>query len=372
MPTVPTPRKGRFWRGTAAAVAVIGLLWLIAANAAGGIDPQHGAAFPLLAISVPAALAMCLTGVALCAVTRQWRLTAAATIVTAIAWPWSTVPLNITGNNAPNGSDTLTLLTFNVRGFEPLKASQPEKVSSSLKFILDTDADIVVVQEASPSFLSFDKYPYTKPLIARLDSMYPYRCHEYHDMVMMSKFPYEVRSDSTRLYAFRAPDNCLVHYSYPIRIFEVTLPGNELMIAATHLQSFGLTMRIDNSRAMKGYDDGRSTRSHLTKAFIQRAEEARTLRNWLDKCLAANVVVMGDFNDVPGSFAWRTIMGSDMRDAFSEAGLGYQHSFRLKNMFVRIDHVLYRGGLTPLSSSTPHAGQSDHYPVVTKFAIKKK
>lgn len=366
-------RNKWFCRASVAA-GVLSLVWYVSSCLSGRVEPCHGFVFPLLALTVPLATLMLLVSVVLCALSRRWVLCAILAAVAALLWPSHTIPLNVLKPCAPapgEATDTLKLMTYNVMGFENLDATVPTE-SETLKYILDTAPDIVVLQEATPSFVAFDRYPHTKPLVERLDSIYPYRCHGYHDMVMFSKYPYEVHSDTTKLYAMGAPDNCMVHYSYPVRFFEMTMPGYDLTIASAHLQSFGLTRRISKQRRVNSFDDDRSWTQHLREAFEERANEARRLRKWLDSNKSRNVVVCGDFNDVPGSCAYLTILGHDLRDAYRETAVGYHNTFRLKHLMFRIDHVLYRGDqIKPIAISSPHVGTSDHYPTIVTFVVKK-
>ena len=92
----------------------------------------------------------------------------------------------------------------------------------------------------------------------------------------------------------------------------------------------------------------------------------RAMRQLLDDT-SGDVLVMGDMNDTPGSFAYRTVCGDDLHDAWAETGLGPIYTFNSHHLYVKIDHILYRGHLKPLWCRRDKAGESDHYPLVALF-----
>ena len=78
------------------------------------------------------------------------------------------------------------------------------------------------------------------------------------------------------------------------------------------------------------------------------------------------VIVCGDFNDTPMSYVYRT-MARGLRDAFSECGSGYSHTFRGFYNTLRIDYVLSSEGLETLSYEVIPVEYSDHHPVVVRL-----
>ena len=77
-------------------------------------------------------------------------------------------------------------------------------------------------------------------------------------------------------------------------------------------------------------------------------------------------IVCGDFNDTPMSYVYRT-MARGLRDAFSECGSGYSHTFRGFYNTLRIDYVLSSEGLETLSYEVIPVEYSDHHPVVVRL-----
>ena len=88
-----------------------------------------------------------------------------------------------------NEQTTFRVMTFNVAGFEV--------ESASLRYILDQDADFVVLQEASTGPVDFADLPQHVDMREELEQKYPYHSQGYHDLAILSKLPYTVYNDTT-------------------------------------------------------------------------------------------------------------------------------------------------------------------------------
>ena len=78
----------------------------------------------------------------------------------------------------------------------------------------------------------------------------------------------------------------------------------------------------------------------------------------------------GDFNDIQGSYALRTILGDgDMHDAYAENAFGPTITYHGNRFYFRIDHVLYRGDMEAVDIERGDTPSSDHYPLLTTFVM---
>ena len=82
------------------------------------------------------------------------------------------------------------------------------------------------------------------------------------------------------------------------------------------------------------------------------------------------VIVCGDFNDTPASYAYRTVRGKRLRDSFITKGRGLQGTYDgFFNMF-RIDYILTdREGIEVLGYYPFDVLYSDHMPVAAAVAL---
>ncbi len=83
-------------------------------------------------------------------------------------------------------------------------------------------------------------------------------------------------------------------------------------------------------------------------------------------------IVCGDFNDTPLSYVYNTL-SEELDDAFVEAGSGPGCTFRPMHHVLRIDYILFSGGLEIQSYDSDHsATMSDHLPVEARFKAQTK
>ena len=120
-------------------------------------------------------------------------------------------------------------------------------------------------------------------------------------------------------------------------------------------------------------DDGtredrvRSIAGKLRRNFRIRAAQVDSLAP-LIRYSPHSVIVCGDFNDTPMSYAYRTIRG-DLADAFVEKGTGIPSTYQgLFNLF-RIDYILHSREITTVGYDSPSNEYSDHKAVIARLNI---
>ena len=103
-----------------------------------------------------------------------------------------------------------------------------------------------------------------------------------------------------------------------------------------------------------------------TMGMVIRAEQALSIKEQLqaDKPQDHSLVICGDFNDVPYSFTYNTLL-DDLIDGFKECGSGWMYTFR-GNKKVRIDYIFHDESLKGLTYYRQDLSYSDHYPVFMK------
>lgn len=356
-----------FW-----AVSALSALILLASAYGGKVDPRVWALPSLLSL----ALMPVLGGVAFLTVAgvllRCWRGVAllAGSLVLALPVLRVNMPVNFSSPE-PQG-DRFTMMTYNVSVFLDDGAT--------LEYILNQKCDVVAIQEGSLGPTAYDDLEQHRRLRARLDSLYPYRSHGYRDLMILSRWPYTVYEDSTLRQGFGSMDDIKSEYHFYAKMFNIEVKGRPVRLINLHLQSIGLKdddiqlyQDLTRGGVSQGSELRRAKRSLLGKlngAFRRRAGEAELVRGVLDSIPAERTIVCGDFNDTPLSFAYRTIAGDDMRDAWADCGLGPTYTFHAHRMWFHIDHVLYGGRLRAINIRRDRAGNSDHYPQVVTFELQ--
>ena len=341
-------------------LAIIVAFVLLFAAYGGRVDPAIMTLPSLATLALPAIALVALLLMLLMAVFGQWR--AAVILLGAFFLSWPTLrlisPLNFTHPDANPEKTQLKVLTMNVTQFNWQDGDKPSK---NMRYILDQDADIVVIQEGL-IYYSYKELKTVKPMLNELYKKYPYRKKHFFDVGILSKYPFEEVSSPVL-----AKDTM----GYFIKAWDVDAPGGELRVVSMHLSSLRLSDSdsriIDSMNKPSGRRErAKSVVKKLTGGYATHARQARAMRQLLDES-PLDVLVMGDMNETPGSFCYRTVCGDDMHDAWADTGFGPISTFNAHHMYVKIDHILYRGDLKPLSCRRDKAGESDHYPLVAVF-----
>ena len=342
-------------------IAIVTSFVLLFAAYGGRVDPHIWNLPALATLALPAVAIAAVMLLVLLAVFRQWK--ACVVIVGAMMLSWPTLrlvcPVNLFNGKADPAKTQLKVITMNVEEFNWQKGDRSP--SKSMRYILDQDADIVVIQEGLVYF-PFEKLEKVKPMLSELYKKYPYRKKHFYDVGILSKYPFtEVES------SVLAQDSL----NYFIKAWDVEAPGGDLRVVNMHLSSMRLNKNDNRIIDSMNKPSGRKSRAEsvlkkLMSGFRGHVRQAEAVRKLLDNT-AGDVLVMGDMNEPPGSFAYRTVCGDDMRDAWADAGLGPTYTFHAHHLYVKIDHILYRGNMKVLSCHRDKEGESDHYPLRAVF-----
>lgn len=279
-------------------------------------------------------------------------------------------PLNIIGNSVPDSEkkSEFKLMTYNIRNFYDY-FERPTDHNLTVDNLLSVDADIVCMQECQTTT---DDPTITQQQHIDVRDRYPYSNFKSYDVGILSKYPILSGTDLSKGH-------------YAAAKYEVDIKGDTVTIFTVHLQSIGLndedkklyreitspkkaSEKMDSVKNVIGEVKVQLYRK-LKDAMQKRAEQAEYLRKELDK-VKGRVILCGDFNDTPNSFAYRTIKG-DMTDAYVDCGFGPCITYNANRFYFRIDHVFYDGKIEAVDVNRPKFDSSDHYPLVVDFVIKK-
>ena len=157
---------------------------------------------------------------------------------------------------------------------------------------------------------------------------------------------------------------------------DVLIQKDTFRIYNNHLQSFRLKSmersfieEMTSSDEKETLDDVMSLSASLKKGFVRRAQQAQLLKDHVNKS-PYPVIVAGDFNDTPVSYAYRKIR-KGLNDSFVNSGYGAGFTYRgnysskqnrlypcmtmlLLNSYFEIIKIKY----------------SDHYPIIAYFRKK--
>lgn len=266
-----------------------------------------------------------------------------------------------------DASHSWTLLTYNVAEFSMPNQNEPGTDNPTLSAILSADADVVCLQETTWFGQGYTKYC-SQEQIDSLNNMYPHQMIGVTGIMLLSKFPVEAMDAVLR------PDNERKSFmaSYALDIYGTRVALFNVHMSSMYISEEGKDVfrRLVTLRNMPPMDSVKSELLHKIEAgAILRAEGAEAVARAVNKYGGENVVVCGDFNDVPGSYALRCIEDCGLKSVYASVGNLYMNTFHASGMYVRIDHVLWRGDMQPVSMVRGTATSSDHYPLLTTFVM---
>ena len=192
---------------------------------------------------------------------------------------------------------------------------------------------------------------------------YPYMRMGRNDMVIYSRYPIK----GSKTITFEETNNSAMWADVevngrPIRVFNVHLETtgfNRTLHQAGKLMSQGIA--VENNAIV------RAIYGNYTLGMIIRAGQANIVAN-AKRESEKPVILCGDFNDVPYSYVYNTMLGN-MVDGFKECGHGWMQTFRDGKKPVRIDYIFHDKSLKGLSYERSNLSYSDHYPVLMKIAL---
>lgn len=290
------------------------------------------------------------------------------TIIVCLAPLSVAFPMGSSSKPTP-GAETFKIVSWNVIHTRDLR--NPEtKSNRAVRWMINSDADIITMAELKNFSSEFTGL--SKSLRDSLFKAFPYRAGlNSTDIKIMSKYPVK-RIDRI----LNEKGECRFDF------FKVSFPeGKELVVGMVHLYSFGLSeeerqvvTEINSvSSAKTSLKEFKGPiRSKLGNAFRKRGRNATSLREIIDDIPSSTpLIICGDFNDVPVSWAYNIVRGDDMRDAYAETNFGPAITYNLHAFYFHIDQMLYRGPIKALDLTVDKINTSDHYPLVGEFEFTK-
>jgi len=195
---------------------------------------------------------------------------------------------------------------------------------------------------------------------------FPYMVMGQHDMVIYSRYPI-VRSKNI---PFEMTNNSAMWV-------EVKVQEQVIRVYNAHLETTGISgtmhraakaqvttgMEVESNRLL------RALYGNYTIGMMARAGQANVLAMDMRES-EVPVIVCGDFNDVPYSYVYNTMLG-DKVDGFKECGSGYMYTFRGGKKKVRIDYIFHDKTFKGMSFYKKELTYSDHFPVFMKIDLNK-
>lgn len=260
--------------------------------------------------------------------------------------------------SSPPPKGCLKVMSYNCMAYNNWALTPDEKEFECMRFMCSQECHVVAIQEATTRN--------AKDVEIRDASIKRYGYH-YDDMLIgagvvgvLSRFPIVKKQ--------------LISHSEcnGLAAFYLEMPKNDtLIVVNVHLESQRLSaddrsLYSHISRHPEEMDDMkggvRTLLSKLSVSSIERAKQTDALTHFIDSVKGHKILVMGDFNDTPISYAHHAVC-SRLTDTFRATGNGIGRSFAKDRIYVRIDHVFCSDHWRPFAANIDSGVHfSDHYP----------
>lgn len=374
--TAPEKRRSgvaRFFRGAVLALDALVVAALVFTAYSGNISPlKHGGAWGILPLCFPLCLWLTLFIFAVHLLWNRHGLIITGLGLLLCAGPiLNYSPLHFTTSKVPADAESFTFLTYNVHQFlTPHTQYNSDTLSNTtLDYIINSGADIVCLQEAT--HLGAVRRGYlSKTQVEKLHAIYPHIHVDGTELAFLSKYPVEpIHLDTNNENMEGGIVAC----------YRVSLPSGKIVnFFNVHLQSFLLDaddreiyLGLTRLKSEKFDDVKEHLLSKVSRAAVARARQVQQLLRYIRLYGGPDVIISGDFNDVPGCYSLRTLESAGFRSAYPDVGLGPLVTYNDQRLYFCIDHTLYRGALKPVSMKKGTLRSSDHYPLTTRFYIGK-
>jgi endonuclease/exonuclease/phosphatase family metal-dependent hydrolase len=268
----------------------------------------------------------------------------------------------------------IRVMTWNVEHFDILEhKTHPERKIEMLDIINKYEPDIACFQEmvggdkdstainylpTMAKQIHFENYFYAYSKLDDFDGK-----HHFGNIIF-SKYPIirkQILTSDKR------------NYNSSFQYIDILKNADTVRIFNLHLQS--LKFSTDNLRFIKDaettaeidIEQSKNIISKFKTGFIKRKDQSENVQRAISES-PYPVIVCGDFNDVPNSYAYCTI-GKGLKNAFTEKGSGIGRTFSGISPTLRIDNIFVDKRFEVEQYTRVAKKLSDHFPVITDVRL---
>ncbi|MGN0220990.1 MAG: endonuclease/exonuclease/phosphatase family protein [Prevotella sp.] len=320
-------------------------------------NPTAHAFLSVLGLGFPVMLLLCMCFVLFWAIFK-WRyiLITFAGYLLAIPSIRVYVPYNSVSKTIPQGC--IKVLSYNVQAYTGAPR-YTDCFDTIINYVRQCDADIVCVQEDMNS---------THDTRAEWGKLYAY-CDTFTVSVPGAANGIGLYSRYPILRRERIIYSSLANMSMA---YFLQKGSDTIIVVNNHLESNHLSEveREGYRELIKGDMSKEEAKvqskmliDKLTEAAVIRAPQADSVAAFIRRHSGYPIIVCGDFNDNPISYARRTI-AQNLTDCYVATAKGAGWSYNQKGFYVRIDNILCSSHFKPYNCKIDKKiDASDHYPI---------
>ena len=336
-------------------VQIVVTLFTISALFGGTVTPIGNTALAMLVYILPLLIIANLVMAAIWAIRRKWIITCIPLVTILMCLPYIGTMYQISFSNHDDVKNGLKISTYNVAAFgHETSGFMAQDILAEMK---RQKVDVCCLQEYSENSNG------ERSTSASYQSYFPYKAMGRSDMAIFSRYPIT----ASKAISFGQTNNSAMWA-------DISVKGKKVRVFNVHMETTGFnrTLHVVAKQAMKGnhVEDNKIVRAiydNYTLGMVVRAGQAELVASEMSQCKGIPRVICGDFNDVPYSYTYNTLLG-DMVDGFKECGSGWMSTYR-GSKSVRIDYIFHDEGLEGVNYYTTPLTYSDHLPVFMQLKL---
>lgn len=302
-----------------------------------------------------------------------WALISVAAILLSFHAVKTIFPLNFSTFSLEKPTHSFRVMSWNVEFFNILNHKKhPEKKQQMLDLINQYNPDIACFQEvvAGEGKGIINYLPDILDSLQFKDYLYSYRIENNFDqdhhygILVLSKYPI-LRKQTI----VNNPND----YNSTYQFIDVLIDTDTVRVFNVHLQSLKFSEEnkeyLDKGPAKneKNYKESVSIITKIKNGIIKRSSQALYLKDEMNHS-PYPIILCGDFNDVPVSYAYETI-GKGLQNAFVEKGSGISATYNSISPTLRIDNIFADRHFSVHQFDRIKVDLSDHYPIVADMSL---
>ncbi len=307
----------------------------------------------------------------------SWSIISIAAMLLAYKPITQIIPLRFSSSfiktKQPN---TIRVMSWNVEHFDILEhKTHPEKKQQMLNLINEYEPDIAFFQEMVGGLKNEQAINYIPKMVNQLNfEEYHYSFNDKLDfdgnhhfgIILFSKYPI-INKQTVSFY----PND----YNSIFQYADVVKDADTFRVFNIHLQSLKFSnsnLQYIEKPTVGEKDDLQKTKSIISKlktGFVKRKLQADRIAEEMAKS-PYPVIVAGDFNDVPNSYAYAAI-GKNLTNTFAQKGSGISRTFRRISPTLRIDNIFVDKRFEVKQYAVNKKNLVDHYPVIADLQFVK-
>jgi endonuclease/exonuclease/phosphatase family metal-dependent hydrolase len=271
----------------------------------------------------------------------------------------------------------LRVMSWNVAQFNTLdNKKNPQLQNQMIGLINEYQPDIACFQEMVAEDSAVRDHGHMDGFLERMhygNYHYSYNPKEdfwgyaHFGIIIFSKYPIINRVTKTW---YPHDYNSIFQYA------DIVKGNDTVRVFNVHLQSLRFSNAnlkyldkpsVEDKNALK---ESKNIISKFKRGFLRRQVQADRIRAEINNS-PYPVIVTGDFNDLPNSYAYHTI-GNGLQNAFAVKGTGLGRTFSGISPVLRIDHIFVDEQYRVAQFQRVKKKLSDHFPIIADIETGKK